>query len=48
MADTLTSLADMVKLNDVSVRDMGVTDIFNDAPILQDFLAASGLEMCKE
>lgn len=32
MADVLTSLADMVKLNDVSVRDMGVTDIFNDAP----------------
>ena len=35
MADTLTSLADMVKLNDISVRDMGVTDIFNDAPILR-------------
>lgn len=34
MADTLTSLADMVKLNDTSVRDMGVTDIFNDAPAL--------------
>jgi hypothetical protein len=34
MADTLTSLADMVKLNDVSVRDMGVTDIFNEAPLL--------------
>lgn len=35
MADTLTSLADMVKLNDTSVRDMGVTDIFNDAPVLR-------------
>lgn len=35
MADELTSLADMVKLNDVSVRDMGVTDIFNDAPALR-------------
>lgn len=34
MADTLTSLADMVLLNDVSVRDMGVTDIFNEAPLL--------------
>lgn len=35
MADTLTSLADMVKLNDTSVRDMGVTDIFNDAPLIR-------------
>lgn len=35
MADVLVSLADMVKLNDVSVRDMGVTDIFNDAPLLR-------------
>ncbi len=29
MPDTLTSLADMVKINDVSVRDAGATDIFN-------------------
>lgn len=35
MATVLTSLADMVKLNDVSVRDMGVSDIFNDAPLLR-------------
>jgi hypothetical protein len=34
MADTLTSLADMVKLNDVSTQDAGATDIFNDAPFL--------------
>lgn len=35
MPDTLTSLADMVKINDVSVRDAGATDIFNGAPLLQ-------------
>lgn len=35
MADTLVSLADMVKLNDVSVRDLGMSDIFNDAPLLR-------------
>lgn len=34
MADTLITLADVVKINDVSVRDMGATDIFNDAPLL--------------
>jgi hypothetical protein len=34
MADSLISLADMVKVNDVSVRDLGVTDIFNAAPVL--------------
>ncbi len=34
MADTLTSLADMVKLNDVSTQDAGATNIFNDAPFL--------------
>jgi len=35
MADTLVSLADMVKINDVSVVDAGATDIFNDAPLLR-------------
>jgi hypothetical protein len=35
MADTLLALADLVKINDVSVRDLGATDIFNDAPVLQ-------------
>jgi hypothetical protein len=39
MADTLTSLADMVKLNDVSVKDAGATDIFNDAPLLRQLMA---------
>lgn len=34
MADVLTTLADVVKLNDASVKDLGATDIFNDAPIL--------------
>jgi hypothetical protein len=41
MADTLTTLADMVKINDVSVRDMGATDIFNDAPLLRALGAVS-------
>lgn len=35
MADSLLTLADLVKINDVSIRDMGATDIFNDAPVLQ-------------
>lgn len=34
MPDTLIALADMVRVNDVSVRDLGVTDIFNEAPVL--------------
>lgn len=34
MADTLLTLADLVKINDVSVRDMGATDVFNDAPVI--------------
>lgn len=34
MPDTLASLADIVKINDVSVRDAGCTDIFNQAPFL--------------
>lgn len=34
MADTPLALADLVKINDVSVRDLGATDIFNDAPVL--------------
>lgn len=34
MADTLTSLADVVKINDQNVRDAGVSDIFNQAPFL--------------
>jgi hypothetical protein len=39
MADTLTSLADMVKLNDVSIQDAGASDIFNDAPLLAQLMA---------
>jgi hypothetical protein len=34
MPDTLQSLADSVKINDVSVRDLGARDIFNDALFL--------------
>lgn len=34
MADSLLALADLVRINDVSIRDMGATDIFNDAPVL--------------
>ena len=34
MADTLISLSDVVKINDVSVMDAGASDIFNDAPFL--------------
>lgn len=39
MSDTLTSLADMVKLNDLSVQDAGASDIFNDAPLLRELMA---------
>ncbi len=41
MADTLQSLADSVKINDVSVRDMGARDIFNDAPFLSQLIATT-------
>jgi hypothetical protein len=34
MPDSLLTLADMAKINDVSVRDMGATDIFNLAPFI--------------
>jgi hypothetical protein len=34
VADSLLTLADLVKINDVSIRDMGATDIFNEAPVL--------------
>ncbi len=39
MADTPLALADMVKINDVSVRDMGATEIFNDAPVISQLNA---------
>lgn len=39
MADSLLTLADLVKINDVSVRDMGATDIFNDAPVISQMNA---------
>ncbi len=32
MPDNPLTLADIVKINDISVRDLGATDIFNDAP----------------
>lgn len=41
MADTLASLADIVKINSVQVRDMGATDIFNDAPFLRALYATT-------
>jgi hypothetical protein len=34
VADSLLTLADLVKLNDVSIRDMGATEIFNEAPVI--------------
>lgn len=34
MADSLLTLADLVTINDVAVEDLGVTDMFNDAPVL--------------
>jgi len=39
MADSLLALADLVKINDISVRDLGATDIFNDAPVLNQLSA---------
>jgi len=39
MADSLLALADIVKLNDLHVQDLGATDIFNDAPVLQALAA---------
>ncbi len=34
MADTLQTLADMAKINDMNARDAGATEIFNAAPLL--------------
>lgn len=34
MADSLLAVADLARINDVSIRDMGATDVFNDAPVL--------------
>ncbi|GAB5404304.1 MAG: hypothetical protein Aurels2KO_25350 [Aureliella sp.] len=39
MADSLITIADMVKINDVSIRDMGATEIFNDAPVISQLNA---------
>lgn len=41
MADTPLTLADVVKINDVSVRDLGATDIFNKAPLLAALYATT-------
>ena len=41
MADTLQSLADSVKINDVSVRDLGARDVFNDAPFLAQLITTT-------
>lgn len=41
------TLADMVTLNDVSIVDMGATDVFNDAPVLaalEPILASHGTD----
>ena len=34
MADSLLTLAEVVHFNDVSIADMGASDVFNDAPFL--------------
>jgi hypothetical protein len=34
MADIYTTLADLVKINDKNATDVGVTDLFDDAPLL--------------
>src|SRR2546421_578903 len=39
MADTFVGLADLVKLNDKNVNDLGVSDLFDDAPALQRIFA---------
>jgi len=35
MANVFTTLADLVKLNDLNARDLGASDILNDAPFLR-------------
>lgn len=37
--DDLITLANMVTVNDVSVADLGVSDIFNDAPVISQLAA---------
>lgn len=39
MADDLTTLADMAKINDLNARDAGATEIFNSAPLLAALMA---------
>ncbi len=40
MADDLTTLADLAKINDMNARDAGATEIFNAAPFLAALQAA--------
>lgn len=35
MADTFPTLADLVKLNDKNANDLGVSDLFDDSPLLK-------------
>lgn len=35
MANTAIGLTDLVKLNDLNARDLGITDLLNDAPFLK-------------
>src|SRR5688572_14992160 len=39
MADLFMPLPELVKLNDKNARDMGATDIFNDAPLIRSLYA---------
>lgn len=41
MADSLVTLADLAKINDMNARDLGVSDIFNDAPFLAALAATT-------
>ncbi len=41
MANTYTTLADLVKLNDLNARDLGVSDLLNDAPFMKALYATT-------
>src|SRR5688572_17372198 len=39
MSDTFQTLADLVKINDVRANDLGMSDLFDDAPFLKALAA---------
>jgi hypothetical protein len=41
MSNSFISLADLVKLNDQNARDLGITDLLNDAPVLKALAATT-------